>query len=84
MAGALLTTITAVVILIGILVYCKRRIKSATANEAHYYSTAELSTTVTAAPNEPFYDYVSKEAADNMYPVPSIQTSANTAYGLCS
>ena len=79
-AGALLTVIIAVVILIGILVCCKRRVKTATANEAHYYSTVELSTAVTAAPNEPFYDYVSKEAADYTYP--AIQTSANTAYGI--
>ena len=81
MAGALLTVITAVVILIGILVCCKRRVKTATANESHYYSTAELSTRVSAAPNEPLYHYVSKEAADYIYPVPSIQTSANAAYG---
>ena len=81
MAGALLTAITAVVILIGIVVCCKRRVKTATVNEAHYYSTVKLSTTVTAAPNEPFYDHVSKGAADYTYPVPSIQTSANTAYG---
>ena len=77
MAGALIVAIAAVTIVTGILVYCKKRVKSTTPNEVvHYYSVAGMSTSY-----ERFYEYVNREAADYIHPVPSIQTSANAAYG---
>ena len=71
MAGALLTVITAVVILIGILVCCKRRVKTDTAKEhqCDYATTTES--------EELVYDYASTLSADGLYPVPSIKTSTN-------
>ena len=76
MAGVFLIAITAVVILIGTLVCCKRKVNNTDTPKEHQYDYVTTSKT-----EEVVYDYVSTLSADRLYPVPSIKTSPNAAYG---